>query len=235
MLLLALMIPGVPAFAETTLAPHQAVYKLKVSIAGGRLTTELVPTADGYIATHMVKPTGMAKLLSRGRIREVAEFADAQDGVIPRKYQSTDTLSRDKERVDVRFDWDTREVRGTFNDAEVISVLEGPAHDRVSIQYELMHDLLSGSADSQYIMYEVDKIRTIEIRNVGTKTVKVPAGRFEAVGIQHQAVGSKRITTMWCAEELGYLPVIIEQHRLGKLKARSVLAKYLPLDFSQEQ
>jgi len=42
-------------------------------------------------------------------------------------------------------------------------------------------------------------------------------------------VGSKRITTMWCVEALDYLPVIIEQHRKGKLKMRAVLSSYSPL------
>ena len=183
----------------------------------------------------MVKPTGMSKLLASGRIHEVAEFTEAENGIIPRAYRSTDTLSRKKERADIQFDWNASEARGTVNDAFVVSALEGLAHDRVSIQYELMHDLMNRGPDSQYTMYDVDKIRTIEVRNIGTKAVKVPAGRFEAIGIQHQAVGSKRVTTLWCVEELGYLPVIIEQHRLGKLKARSVLTKYLPTDIEQPQ
>ncbi len=217
------------------MTPHKAVYKLKISVAGGRLVTELQRTDDGYVATHRVKPTGMSKLLARGQIHEVAEFADAADGVVPSAYRSTDTLSRKKERVDIRFDWSAGEARGTVNDTSVVSALDGMAHDRVSIQYELMHDLLNRGPDSQYTMYDVDKMRTLEVRNIGSKTVKVPAGRFEAVGIQHQAVGSKRITTLWCVPELGYLPVIIEQHRLGKLKARSVLTKYLPTAAEQAQ
>ena len=58
--------------------------------------------------------------------------------------------------------------------------------------------------------------------------MKVPYGRFEATGIQHQAEGSSRITTLWVVEELGYLPVIIEQHRKGKLQVRAVLTDYQP-------
>lgn len=224
-----------PAGAETFLTPHSAVYKVKISVAGGRLLTRLEVTDSGYVATHTVKPTGFAKVLSRGHIRETAEFTSADHGVIPRVYKSDDTLSRNKERIDVRFDWGAGEARGTVNDAFVVSAIDGLAHDRVSIQYELMHDLLNGDPDEQYVMYDVDKLKTIEVRSIGEKTVKVPAGRFKAVGIQHQAVGSKRVTTLWCVEELGYLPVIIEQHRLGKLKARSVLAKYLPLELSSEK
>jgi len=63
---------------------------------------------------------------------------------------------------------------------------------------------------------------------VGVKPVIVPFGRFEAIGIQHQATNSSRITTLWCVEELGYLPVLIEQHRKGKLRVRAVLTDYQP-------
>ncbi|MCH8137152.1 MAG: hypothetical protein IIB77_14350 [Proteobacteria bacterium] len=46
--------------------------------------------------------------------------------------------------------------------------------------------------------------------------------------MQHQAEGSSRTTTLWCVEELDYLPVIIEQHRKGKLRMRATLIRYTP-------
>jgi hypothetical protein len=66
------------------------------------------------------------------------------------------------------------------------------------------------------------------VRKIGVRKVDVPAGKFEVIGIQHQAEGSRRVTTLWCAEELDYLPVIIEQHRKGKLRVRATLNKYSP-------
>jgi hypothetical protein len=78
-------------------------------------------------------------------------------------------------------------------------------------------------------MYEVDKLRTVNIRNIGTRQVKVRAGKFEAVGIQHQAENSSRVTTLWCVAELDYLPVIIQQHRKGKLRVEATLETYSPV------
>jgi hypothetical protein len=217
-----------PALAETALTPHTAVYKVKISVLGGQLETELKATESGYVATHTIKPTGMSRLIARGTIRETSEFTSTRDGVRPVEYRSEDTLSRDKTQTAIRFDWESGEARGTVNGDEVVSVMDELAHDRVSIQYELMHDLLNGGPDSQYILFDVDRLKTVMVRNIGKKTVKVPAGKFEAVGIQHQAANSKRITTLWCVEELGYLPVIIEQHRKGKLRVRATLKSYKP-------
>jgi hypothetical protein len=77
-------------------------------------------------------------------------------------------------------------------------------------------------------MFEIDRLRPVNVKIVGEKSVDVPAGEFDVVGIQHQAEGSKRVTTLWCAKELDYLPVIIEQHRKGKLRVRATLMEYEP-------
>jgi hypothetical protein len=217
-----------PLQAEPLLTPHKATYKIKISVLGGQLDTELRQTATGYSATHIVEPTGMSRMLSRGSIAETSDFDSAADGVRPREYVSDDTLSREEEHARIHFDWDTGEARGTVNGNEVVSVIDGLAHDRVSIQYELMHDLISGNASDKYTMFEIDRLRPVNVQVIGEKTVKVPAGEFQVIGVQHQAEGSKRVTTLWCAAKLGYLPVIIEQHRKGKLQVRATLENYTP-------
>ena len=132
--------------------------------------------------------------------------------------------------VDLDFDWMSDEVTGLINGEDFHAALDGEVHDRVSLQYGLMYDLLNRGENDEYQLQDGDELKLLTISNAGLKPVKVPFGAFEAVGIQHQRVGSSRTTTLWCVEELGYLPVIIEQHRKGKLQFRAVLAKYAPLD-----
>jgi len=227
-LFLGVLLLPVVAGAESSLTPHTAEYRIKISVLGGKLNTELKAGSGGYTATHVVKPTGMSRMFTRGTITETSSFLSAMDGVRPDRYWSNDSMSRDKSRVAIQFDWETGEASGTVNDEAVLSTMDAIAHDRVSIQYELMYDLLNGEPSEQYTLFDVDRLKTINVRNIGRKTVKIPAGRFEAVGIQHQAENSKRITTLWCVEELDYLPVIIEQHRLGKLRMRATLTSYKP-------
>jgi hypothetical protein len=217
------------AHAEALLTPHKAEYKVKISILGGQLNTELAATPDGYIATHTVKATGMSRMLSSGQIKESSRFDRMSTGIRPVNYKSNDTLTRDKTRASIQFDWAAGEAVGTVNNEDFQSVMNDLAYDRVSIQYELMSDMLNGKPSPQYVLFDVDELKTVEVRTIGTRTVTVPAGEFEAIGLQHQVLGSKRITTMWCVKELDYLPVIIEQHRKGKLKMRAVLNNYSPL------
>jgi hypothetical protein len=218
------------AYAETALTPHKAEYKVKISVFGGQLNTQLSTTPNGYVATHSIKTTGMARMLSRGEINESSRFDRISTGIRPEKFESNDTLTRDKTQASIQFDWVAGTASGTVNDEDFQSAMDELAYDRVSIQYELMSDLMNGMTSENYVLFDVDELKTIEVRNIGARTVKVPAGEYEAIGLQHQAVGSKRITTMWCVQELDYLPVIIEQHRKGDLKMRAVLSSYSPIE-----
>lgn len=220
----------VPAVAAPSLTPHSARYKVKISVLGGQLDTRLEATNDGFLATHAIKPTGMSRMLSRGQVRESSEFLIASDGIRAASYAARDTLSRDKSNVAIHFDWDSGKATGTVDGEDVESILESIAHDRVSIQYQLMLDLLNEKTSAQYTMFEVDRLRTVNVQSIGRRTIKVPAGEYDAVGIQHQAEGSKRVTTLWCVEELGFLPIVIEQHRKQELRVRASLVSYKEID-----
>ena len=216
------------AMAEQQLTPHSAEYKLKISVLSGELNTRLRQSDTGYSATHRIKPKGLAKMLAGGHIQETSEFVWTSDGVVPFHYVSDDTMTKDKLQADINFDRSTGVVTGTVNGEPTESVLEELAHDRVSIQYELMVDLMQGRLEDTYILFDVDRLKTLHVKTVGSKEVKVPAGTYTAIGVQHQAEGSSRVTTLWCVEELDYLPVIIEQHRKGKLRMRAMLTRYTP-------
>jgi hypothetical protein len=218
------------ALAEQSLTPYSAEYKVKISVLSGRLTTELRPDADGFEAVHFIEPQGLASMLKSGEISERSRFSAYDDGIRASWYRSEDTLSKDETRAEVTFDWTASELAGTVNDEDVRFALDGIVHDRVAIQYQLMHDLLNGGPDERYILFDIDEFKTLIVRNVGERTVSTPAGDFRAVGIQHQAENSSRVTTLWCVEELGFLPVLIEQHRKGKLRMRAELRTYAELE-----
>lgn len=225
--LAAITLAAGPAVA-VELTPHQAEYKVRISVVSGQLNTELRATETGYVATHVVKPTGMSRLITRGRMQVSSEFAEADDGVRPVSYHAIDTIGDDPE-ARITFDWETNEARGKVGEEDVVLQLDGLSHDAVSIQYELMHDLINDQPNASYILFDVDKMRVANVRNVGTKTVKTKAGTFAVVGIEHQKEGSSRTTTLWCAPDLDFLPVVIEQHRKGKLNFSASLTKYVPL------
>jgi hypothetical protein len=225
---LLLTIASLPVRADTELTPYTARYDIKISVLGGELDASLRRTATGFEAMQVIRATGLSRLLADGEISETSQFDTTPMGVMPRVYRSQDTLTKERIDATIRFDWEAGEARGIVNGEQLVTAIDGLAHDRVSIQYELMQDLLNDDPGDRYLMFEVDKLRPVDITFVGHKTVDVPAGRYDVIGVRHQAEGSKRATTLWCAEALGYLPVIIEQTRKGKLRVRAVLVEYVP-------
>lgn len=225
----ALLQPPAAARAAETLTPHKATYDVRISVLGGTLVSEVTKVDPGFMANTVIKATGMSRMIARGAIQESSYFLLEADGVRPTQYRSIDTIATEDESVVLDFDWRERKVHGVVNNETFDEPLEGRVHDRVSIQYELMLDLLSGKAADRYWLLDGNELKPLNVKNIGTRTVEVPYGRFEAVGIQHSKENSTRVTTLWCAEELDYLPVIIEQHRKGKLGVRAVLASYEPL------
>jgi len=215
------------ALAHPVLTPHTAEYKVRISGVSGRLNTELRQTEIGYSANHIVQPTGLIRIIAHGKMDVTSEFEITATGVKPVRFHEIDTI-RDEPEVDLEFNWTSNEAFGTVGEDEVRLQLDGIAHDNVSIQYALMHDLLTGNRSERYTLFDIDKMRIANVTNVGEKTVKTKAGTFAAIGIQHQKEGSSRTTTLWCVRELDYLPVIIEQHRKGKLNFRASLVSYLP-------
>ena len=216
-----------PAGAEEpAFAAYSAEYKVKISVLSGKLTTDLRRTADGYEAEHVIRPSGLAKVIRNGVISEKSRFSATEEGVRTSWYQSVNTLSNDETSADVTFDWASNEIAGTVNEQEVSMLMEELVHDRVGLQYQLMHDLANGGAEERYVLFDLDEFRILVVKSIGTREIETPVGTFEAIGIQHQRENSSRVTTFWCVQELGYLPAVIERHRKGKLQMRATLKKY---------
>ena len=227
--LLILVPAGPDAWAAKPLTPYRAEYKVRISILSGRLMTEFRRMDGGYMARSVIEPAGLANVLFNGTIEESSRFLAEDRGVVPEHYRSVDTITSDNKVMNFEFDWERREIAGTINEESYVIPLDGVVHDRVSIQFELMHNLLNDIRSSHYTLLNDEELRPIVVSTIGTKKVKVPYGEFEAVGIQHSTEGKSRVSTLWCVESLGYLPVIIEQYRDGKLRVRAELRDYQAL------
>lgn len=228
LLLLAVACTSIAAPVATGLTPHVAEYKVKIKFLSGKLKTEVKATDDGYSAESVLRASGLARLFVRGEIREKSAFTVIEGVVRPARYDSTDSISKHAKSLHFDFDWDQQIVTGTINDQDLQLELQGLVYERVSIQYQLMLDLQNQRIREAYALLDDFEPKLLQVSTIAKKQVKVPFGKFEAIGVQHRKKDSGRVTTLWCVEELGYLPVIIEQHRDGKLTVRAVLTRYEP-------
>ncbi len=229
LLFIALVLLGGALAEAAELTPHEAEYRVKISVLGGKLNTRLVADGRGYAANHVIRPTGLSKIAASGKIDETSEFDIQGDRIVPGDYRSVDQLTRDKTSADVSFNWASARLDGRINGEPADFEIEDGMLDRVSVQYQLMRDLKNGELREQYHLFDIDEVKVLNVTNVGEREIKTPAGKFNVIGIRHQAEGSSRTTTLWCAEALDYLPVVIEQHRKGKLRLRARLKAYKTL------
>tara|TARA_Y100000389_G_scaffold201599_1_gene244719 strand:+ start:6083 stop:6787 length:705 start_codon:yes stop_codon:yes gene_type:complete len=213
-------------FGAASLKTHIAEYEVNISIITGILRTELKKNKENYIAHHIIEPSNLSKMITRGTLDVTSEFQVTVDHIKPVRFKAIDTI-RNKPEINLLFDWENYLVKGAIGKELVQFTLNDIAYDNVSIQYELMNDLLTGNLQSQYTLFDINELKIASISTTGKKLIKTIAGNFTTVGIKHQKIGSSQITTLWCAEELDYLPVVIEQHRKGKLKFRASLTKYV--------
>lgn len=221
---------SVAAFADQSLTPHIAEYKVQISVLRGRMSSRLDWQDGAYVVTTNIRPTGLARLVARGSIQERSRFDLANGRVRPTNHSGTDTLTSNGQDVELLFDWSASKVVGRAGGERVDRTLRRGAVDRTSLQYAIMFDLLNDRIRSKYYLQEASGEKTLTVTTGNTKTVKVPFGEFEVVGITHASESSSRSTTLWCAQSLGYLPVVIEQYRDGKLKGRVVLSDYRLID-----
>ncbi len=218
LLVLSLQATLATANSEGTLPePFHAEYKVKVLIARGRATLELRRDAgDDYRFSTSLRATGIWRALVRGGLEEVSHF-DAH-GSRPQtlRYSLVNEFGSRPRNGDYEFVWDAGIVRGIYKDQPLELPITREVMDRSLFPIRLMTDLAQGNRLSTYTVLDRDEIVTIEVGYGDRKLVTVPFGRFEAMQVRHRHSVDGEQTFLWCAPELDYLPVRLEQLRDGK-------------------
>ena len=212
--------------ADPGLAPFDAKYKVKISGLRGEMKMSLAENDGQYTAKSSLRPRGLARLIAHGEVSEHSVFSVDNGILLPRHYESIDTLARDDTASSLDFDFEHKLAMGVNDGVPFELPFQGQVFDRVSIQYALMLGLKAGSGKSDYVMLDGDETKALSVTYEIGPTLRVPYGKFKVRKVQHQAKNSSRITTLWCAEALGFLPVRIEQHKNGKLTVRADLTSY---------
>jgi hypothetical protein len=73
-----------------------------------------------------------------------------------------------------------------------------------------MHDLKMGNTPTSYTVVDGAKIKTYKLQYLGDETVDTPIGKFNTMKFSRRRPGKKESITLWCAEDLHYLPIKVE-------------------------
>jgi hypothetical protein len=109
-------------------------------------------------------------------------------------------------------------VRGRAEDKPVDVALRPGAQDGMSVQIALMLDLERGGSPDGFWLIDRNELKQYEYTGEGVARIATALGELDTVIWSSRRPGSERVTRVWYAPSLGYLPVQAERRRGGKLE-----------------
>jgi hypothetical protein len=200
--------------AESPPAPFRAEYvAFRNGDEAGRTTLTLGDNGDGTwtLRSETRGTSGLAKLagihvVETSHFRwhdgrpEAIEYDYRQDSAI-RKRTRHATFSGGEVRVE--------EGGKSFRYAVVPGLV-----DRHAVTLAIGNDLRRGAQTFEYKVAVKDRVEDMRYERAGNETIDVPAGTFETVlmrRVGEPGSDRKRVARSWFSEQLGWLPVQIEQ------------------------
>lgn len=206
-------------------AGFSAVYEVKKgSFTIGETKRTLSLQGDNhYLFESITRPAGFGRLLTSGQVIERSEWRfRPQDHLIqPLTYTYFNSGSEKNRDAHLTFDWQTHTVTNTINGQPWKMPLVDGTQDKLVYQLRVMADLLNGNRQLNYPVADGGKLKTYQLQIVGKETIRTDLGLFETLRIRR--VHGKRVTTLWCAKQLSYLPVRIEQRKGNDSPIKAIL------------
>ncbi len=201
-----------PSYATSLPQQFTAVYAVKTSgMTIGE--TKRVLSHDGkyYQFESITRPKGIARLLTSGQVVERSLWSFFHGQPRPEHYTFLNSGSKKNRNVQLDFDWDKNRVINTINGEPWSMPLEHGTQDKLLYQLRIMQDLPTSKTTLRYPVADGGKLKYYDIEIIGKERIRTKLGIFDTIRL-HRTKGSRK-TTLWCAEQLGYLPVRIEQQK----------------------
>jgi hypothetical protein len=204
---------------ELRLKPYKARYQASYrGISGGEIEMSLrrgtVPGQWLYETRAYPNILGRIAVSPEARERSVMELTSA--GIRPLNFEFNDGKEDLQKDVRTTFDWSTGRVRGTAKGKPFDLEVQPGTQDTASVQAAMVADLLAGRSPSGFTIIMGSRLRDYRYWSEGRATVETPMGKFDTVVWANQRAGSDRVTRVWHAPSLGYVPVQAVQFRDGK-------------------
>ena len=195
------------------------------------LAFELEPFTASYTADWKQLPiSGSAernlKALDNGRweldfeasmliagLSEVSVFTYENDTFLPASYHfSRNGIGKSKE-INLDFDWQQKQVMGTYRDESVNLPLNRGLLDKSTYQLALQKDVADGMTSMTYQVVDGDEVETYDFRVLGEERVRTKAGLIDAIKVERvrDPTKSARKTILWLAKDWNFLLVRLHQ------------------------
>ena len=211
-LLLALLMLVPQATLAADLAPFEARHQLLVNrFAIGEQRLSLRRDGDLWQYRAQTRSTGLARLFRKDRLDERSRFRLIDGRIRVLDYEFHHTGRRRPRHAFLQFDWALgRVINDVAGERWQMPIPPGTL-DKLSVQLALALGLASGARELAFAIADGGKLKRFRFRVIGEERLSLPAGRFDTLRLQRLRQDQDRDTWLWCAPELGYLPVQVRQ------------------------
>jgi len=210
---LALVLLASPAANGAELEPFSATYAWLwhgMTVAVSSLSLERDQQVWQY-RSHS-SPRGIGRVFAERPVMQSTLRVTAQ-GVQPLRYRADDGTPSTKRDAQLDFDWERGRVTGVYEDVPVDLPLHQGMQDDLSIQIELMVDLLRGHPPDKLQLIDKNQVREYQYSREGEAKLHTAVGDVDTIIYKAQKAGSPRVTRFWCAPARSYVPMRVEQRR----------------------
>jgi hypothetical protein len=206
---------------ESALQPFTATYAVTFrGIQAGTLQMDLrrEPDTGHLVYETRANPSMLARIVVSSNALERSVMELTPEGIRPLSWHLDDGKSGTARDGTLRFDWMQKSVSGEIEGKKIELEAVPRVQDRLSIQIEVMRALAQGAEPATIPLIDDERIKEYTYKKAGNATLDTKLGKLDTVIYESTRPGSSRVSRVWHAPSLGYLPVRAEQIRKGKVE-----------------
>lgn len=211
---------------EKALQPYKARYQVIFrGLSGGQIESSLSRgSAPGqWLYETRAFPSLLGRVAVSPHARERSTMQVTPTGVRPLTFDFNDGSDSSSKDVRFKFDWTAGRVQGEAEGVPFELAVQPGTQDTASVQAAMIIELLADRSPAGFPILTGRRLREYRYWYEGKATVMTPFGQFEAVVWANQRDGSTRVTKVWHAPALGYVPVQAIQYRKGQAETQMKL------------
>jgi Protein of unknown function (DUF3108) len=219
---------ALPALQAASLPSFTATFQImRDSLRLGTNEVALTVEENGdYRYESHTWPGSWISWLLKEDLRELSQGIMDQEGIRPLFYHYQRSGRRTARTAELTFDWKTSTVVNNVDDSRWEMTIPAGTLDKLSTQLGIMRELQNGATEKVFAVADGGKLKQYAFQAIGTEIVELPAGSFETVKLERVGDSTQKLTYIWCAPELHYLPVRILQRNEDQSEYRRELEDF---------
>ncbi len=201
-------------------------YKGPIKVAISNLSLQGDKTSFTYSSRS--RTVGIVAELSGDVITEVSKGILENNKIKVNEYSYRHKKDKKVKKFKrIRFDWanKTANTRSHKNPKVIAVKITDGTVDRFTLRLAIMSDMLATGKVAEHTIIDIGKLKTYHFQVLGKRKIKTPAGTFDTILLKKSRKNKKRVTLMWCAPKLNFLPVKIQHIEKNGSKLSLLLSK----------